>query len=190
MSVELTPTLLAHHRVLYVDDDESYRSLFVETIGAFVPVDVACSAHEALRKLASTRYSILVTEQRMPQMSGIELCIEASARFPEVHRILATAYRSMDIVTDAVHRGSVVHFITKPWTADYLRHTLKEGLTRVELERTVDRLREDIQEKETEAAIGMEFSRIVHDLASVPMPIYTTLLDLRAIAQQDDLNAE
>ncbi len=187
MSIELTPSVLAHHAVLYVDDNAWSRAIFSKVVRSFVAVDVADSAEQALDMLSQRPYSVVVTDQRMPRISGVELCVLVRARFPKVRRVLVTAFGDVDTAADAINRGGVSHFLTKPWKNDLLIHTLKELLTRIELERLVGALQHDIKNREIEIALGEQFGRIVHDLAGIPLPIRTALMDLNAILEDPAL---
>ena len=189
MSIELTPAVLARHAVLYVDDDEISRTVFARSIQSFVSVDVAESAAHAIAMLHERPYSLVVTDQRMPGMSGIELCVYVRAHFPRVRRMLVTAYGDLETATDAINRGGVSHFIAKPWKNNVLVHAIKETLERVELDSMVESLQEDIKKREIELALGEQFGRIVHDLSSIPLPIRTALLDLD-VAIEDPFMSE
>ena len=179
MSIELTPAVLARHAVLYVDDNEWSRTIFAHAVRSFVSVDLAETPEQALQMLQRRAYSIVVTDLRMPEMSGIDLCVQIRQLFPKVRRMLVTAYGDLETLVDAINRGGISHFVTKPWKNDFLVHAIKETLTRVELERTVESLQEDIKKREIELALGQQLGRIVHDLSGIPLPIRTALLDLR-----------
>lgn len=190
MSIELTPTLLRAHSVLYVDDHDWSRTVFARTVRSFVAVDVAESAAQAIEMLHHRAYSALVTDLRMPGMNGIDLCVLVREQFPRVQRMLVTAYGDLETAADAINRGGISHFITKPWKSDFLLHALKEVLTRVELERTVHALQDDIKKREIELVLGEQYGRIVHDLSSLPLPIRTALIDLQQVLDDPALPAE
>ena len=187
MSVQLTPAVLARHTILYVDDNDWSRSLFARTVQEFVSVDLADSGKQALQMLKQRSYSIVVTDLRMPDMDGIELCAQVREQFPKVRRILVTAYGDLTIATNAINRGGVSQLLTKPWKAEVLNHVIKEILTRVELERTVESLQENLKRREVELALGEQFGRVVHDLSSIPLPIRTSLLDLQQVCDDPEL---
>lgn len=189
MSMELTPETLARHAVLYVDDNDWSRAVFARTVESFVSVELAESPERALEMLRTRPYSIVVTDLRMPDMDGIELCVRVREQFPKVRRILVTAYGDLRTATDAINRGGISHFITKPWKTDFLVHAIKEILTRVELERTVESLQEDLRKREMETSLAERFARILHDLSSIPLPIRTALLDLRHVLTDQTLSA-
>ena len=187
MSIELTPAVLARHAILYVDDNEWSRTVFAKTVRSFVAVDLADSPEHAFEMLRARPYSIVVTDLLLPGMDGIDLCVTVRRRFPKVRRILVTAYGDLETAADAINRGGISHFVTKPWKADFLVHAIREILTRVELERTVESLQEDIRKREIEIALGEQFGRIVHDLSGIPLPIRTTLMDLSHVVEHGGL---
>ena len=190
VTIQLTRAVLARHAILFVDDNDWSRTVFARTVSPFVHVDLAESVQEALEMLHARRYSILVTDYRMPDMDGIELCVAARAQFPMVRRILVTAYGDLETVTDAINRGGVSHFVTKPWKHDFLIHALKEILMRVELERRVESLQDAIKQREIEVALGEQANRIVHDLKSIPLPIRTALMDLEQVRADPSLSED
>jgi CheY-like chemotaxis protein len=111
--------------VLYVDDDRNNLTLFRYAVSAY-PVVVAASGAEALALLAAQPIGVLVTDQRMPEMSGTELAERVKQAYPHVARVLLTAYPEAPEVQAALRSGLVSQVLAKPWRAENLEMLLHD----------------------------------------------------------------
>ena len=116
----------------------------------------AASGADALEVLDHHNVALLITDQRMPEMTGIELLNKTVVRRPRMVRIILTGYTDVDALVEAINCGEVYRYVSKPWTNEELLLTVKRALEhyetiekRCELEsankRLIDRMRE-IQE--------------------------------------------
>ena len=109
--------------VLFVDDEanvlNSLKRLFIDSD---LKIMTALNAFEAMDILKNNSVSVIVSDNRMPGMTGIELLQNAKKISPDSVRILITAYADMKSAIDAINEGEVYKFITKPWND----HDLKE----------------------------------------------------------------
>jgi response regulator RpfG family c-di-GMP phosphodiesterase len=101
--------------VLYVDDEENNLFSFKATFRIKYQVLTAISGDEALKILAANQVHIIITDQRMPEMTGVEFLEKVLETFPDPMRILLTGYADMAAVVDAVNKGKIFHYLTKPW---------------------------------------------------------------------------
>jgi response regulator RpfG family c-di-GMP phosphodiesterase len=120
---------MRQHTVLFVDDESHVlgtikRLLQNEAYG----VITANSGAEALELLAKQPVSLIVTDQRMPEMSGLDLLKEAKARFPGAIRMIITGYADLEVVIKAINEGEVYRFIPKPWNDEDLKLTVRQAL--------------------------------------------------------------
>ena len=142
-------------RILIVDDErlaaEALRkNLQLDGFDA----DVAASAEEALTCLATTLYSVVVTDLRMPEMSGIELCEEIKRLYPDTDVIIATAFGTITNAVEAVKRGAY-DYLTKPVEPERLVTKLQHILERHRLVDENRALSEEIQaERQRKRLIG------------------------------------
>ncbi|RXZ37067.1 hybrid sensor histidine kinase/response regulator [Oxalobacteraceae bacterium CAVE-383] len=90
----------------------------------------ANSAPEALELLASTPVDVIVSDQRMPDMTGVEFFRIAKERYPETIRIMLSGYTELQSVTDAVNEGAIYKFLTKPWDDNQLKTHVAEAFHR------------------------------------------------------------
>lgn len=83
---------------------------------------------QGLEVLATTPVDVIVSDQRMPGMTGVEFLREARKRFPDTVRIVLSGYTELQSVTDAINEGAVYKFLTKPWDDEHLRANIADAL--------------------------------------------------------------
>jgi DNA-binding NtrC family response regulator len=112
----------AHH-LLFVDDEpmilQSLSLLFED-----YPVHTATNGQQGLEILRSHPISVIITDQRMPGMTGIEFLREAKDIAPDAVRILMTGYSDLQAIIDSVNVGEVFRYVNKPWQAEKLKETV------------------------------------------------------------------
>ena len=115
-------------RVLFVDDDErvlnALRALFRE------PFDIitADSGAQALELLKASPVQIIVSDQRMPGMTGVELLREVKKAMPRTVRILLTGYSDLAAMVGSINEGEVFRFVKKPWDNDEIQEVMMEAM--------------------------------------------------------------
>lgn len=150
--------------VLIVDDERPNVDLFVRVFDEDFAILTASSGAEALTVLETNAIAVIVSDHRMPGMTGVDLLAEAGTRWPDVRRVLLTAYSDRGLLLDAIRRGHVHEYVVKPWDADDLRLRIQGGiaafdrakeLAGAERERTI--LREELDRRiGGSAIIGLE----------------------------------
>lgn len=110
--------------ILYVDDEENNLFSFKAAFRTKYKIFTALSGNEALQILASTQIHIIITDQRMPEMTGVEFLKLVLKEHPDPMRILLTGYADMAAVVDAVNEGKIFHYLAKPWDEDELDLTI------------------------------------------------------------------
>jgi DNA-binding NtrC family response regulator len=103
--------------VLVVDDEPEIRATLARAIGRALPgtrVVTAADGQEALARLAAEPVDVIVTDYRMPGMTGVELLARSLALAPTASRILVTAYAEVPVVAKALNEGHVSKFLQKP----------------------------------------------------------------------------
>lgn len=134
------------HRVLIVDDEEivlvALRELLLRQ---GYQVVTTTEATVAIEELKLQQFAVVISDQRMPVMSGLELLARAREIQPDATRILITAVLSLDTVLDAINKGEIYRFIVKPWLREELLVTMKNAAQRHELIRQNRQLQEGTQ---------------------------------------------
>ncbi len=113
--------------ILYVDDEENNLFSFKATFRIKYQVITALSGEEALKILATKPVQIIITDQRMPEMTGVEFLEKVLEAFPDPMRILLTGYADMGAVVDAVNKGKIFHYLAKPWNEEELDLTINRA---------------------------------------------------------------
>ena len=114
-------------RLLCVDDDAAVLDGLALTLRRSFDVTTAESAVEALRLLDAQDYPIVMSDMRMPRMSGAELLAEVRKRHPDSVRLLLTGYADMEAAASAVNEGQVFRFLIKPCTPPVLLRALQDA---------------------------------------------------------------
>ncbi len=120
---------MTQRHILLVDDDARLldglrRALRREPF----TVRTATSAAQALEILDTMPLDVIVSDEQMPIMRGTQLLIEVRQRFPEVVRILLTGRATVNMAVEAVNRGQIFKFLTKPCPPDTLAKAIRHGL--------------------------------------------------------------
>lgn len=127
--------------ILFVDDEEnilsSLRRLFRSSE---YQISVASSGADALAIMEQQNIDLVVSDMRMPQMNGAELLEIIQQRWPETMRILLTGYSDIRMTIDAINKGNIYRYISKPWDDDEILLTVRQALERKGLEREKHRL--------------------------------------------------
>jgi response regulator RpfG family c-di-GMP phosphodiesterase len=110
--------------ILYVDDEENNLLSFKATFRIKYKVFTALSGSKALDVLEKNQVHIIITDQRMPEMTGIEFLEKVLEKYPDPMRILLTGYSDMNAVIDAVNKGKIFHYLAKPWNEEELDFTI------------------------------------------------------------------
>ncbi len=172
--------------ILLVDDEPMALKYFSKSFGLRFRIYSAGSAHEALEVLEKhhDRIGVIVTDQRMPESTGVELLKVVRDRYPHTVRILTTAYSEMDTLVAAINTGAVYSFVSKPWKPNELERTLSDALAHHQselreatlIEQTIDELRLKILEDRA-ADMGQIAAKIGHYVHNALCPL-TILIDL------------
>lgn len=133
---------MTRYAVLYVDDEEKALKYFRRAVAdEALPVHTASSVSEALGVLEvyGEEIGVLITDQRMPGQTGVDLLRRVREDWPEIVRLLTTAYSDLEEAIEAVNRGEIFRYITKPWDIRQLRTELDQALEihRLRLERSL-----------------------------------------------------
>ncbi len=111
-------------KVLYVDDEVHNLRSFKATFRRDFTLFTAESGPEGLEIFKKEDLNIILTDQRMPEMTGIEFLVEVQKINPEPMRILITGYSDITAVIDAINKGQVYRYLNKPWQYEDLKATI------------------------------------------------------------------
>jgi FixJ family two-component response regulator len=131
--------------LLLVDDEENVVSALVRLLRRDgYRILRASSGVEGLEILSSNTVGVIISDQRMPGMTGVEFLSRVKEAYPDTVRIVLSGYTELNSVTDAINRGAVYKFLTKPWEDDLLRANVEEAFHRYEMKLDNIRLNQEI----------------------------------------------
>ncbi|MCE7043750.1 sigma-54 dependent transcriptional regulator [Dyadobacter sp. CY312] len=116
------------YTILYVDDEEINLTFFSATFSWEYNVITALSAADAIRLFQENEVDLVVADQRMPGMSGVEFFEHIYGLNPEPARILLTGYGDLETIIQAVNQGKIFHFFQKPWVEEDLIAAFERAL--------------------------------------------------------------
>jgi signal transduction histidine kinase len=138
--------------VLFVDDEEHNLSSFRAAFRRDFHVETCSDPEMAIELVSQNDYHVVVSDQRMPGLSGIDFFSRIHPSNPDQVKILCTAYADIQILMDALNRGQVFRFVSKPWNEDELRVAIIDAydqhLTRKKLKKSNEELRAALDELE------------------------------------------
>jgi two-component system response regulator HupR/HoxA len=133
------------YELLFIDDEVANLQKLQRTFMDSYAVHLAQSGEEALDILQRHPIDAIVTDQKMPGMTGIEFLEASQKDYPNIVRIVLTGYTEVDDLIAAINTGKVHKYITKPWEPNDLRMAVQEALERMELQRENERLAKELQ---------------------------------------------
>ncbi|GAA5160333.1 ATP-binding response regulator [Viridibacterium curvum] len=171
-------------RLLLVDDEENILSSLRRLLRRDgYEIRVAGSGAEGLEILKQVEIDVIVSDQRMPGMTGTEFLKEACRLYPSTVRIVLSGYTELESVTRAINEGSVYRFLTKPWDDEQLRRHILEAVRHKRVEDENLKLQEQLRaanqrmtallDERQEALLLDEVSlQFAHELlADLPLPV-------------------
>ncbi len=168
--------------VLYVDDERGNRIVFEQSLAADFTIKVAADAQSALEILEAEEVAVLVTDMRMPTMSGEELLRIAKERWPQTIRMVVTAYSDIDPILRAINEGLVARYIIKPWVRAELSQVLRWATEAWQLSHSSAAVHRRLLETERLATLGSVSGMLVHDLKQPLMSLAVNVELLRELA--------
>jgi len=190
-SISLAPKL----RILAVDDERANLNLLRRTFHRDYEILLAENAQQGLNILKSAPVDMIISDQRMPGMTGVEMLAESRTIYPNAVRIILTAYADVKDIIDSINQGNIYRYILKPWSPDELKVTVSKALDHYRLEeenrdlvrrlqKSLDDLRaaqKELLQQERLSTLGKMASSVIHDL-KLPMSNIRTSASLLADA--------
>ena len=119
------------YTILLVDDEENIlRSLKRQMVDLEYGIEIVSSGPQGLDVLDAKEIAVIISDQRMPGMSGTEFLSLAKTKQPDAVRILLTAYSDLKDTVEAINQGAIYKYISKPWAEDTLKRTVAEAVER------------------------------------------------------------
>lgn len=197
----------ATHAILFVDDEIEILSALKRTMRSFpYPCLYANSGKKAISLLAAQPVAVLISDMRMPEMSGPQLLKYARLHYPKTIRLVLSGYSDSSDILSAVNRGHIYRYIVKPWDNGVLKTIVRQAMELFELQWEKERLQRQLEaqnelleqkvESRTQqlikisahAEIGKYASQIVHNLKNPLQVLFGTLGLSKKILPKNDHN--
>jgi two-component system response regulator AtoC len=137
---------LSKFPVLVVDDESDNLDAFRFTFGKTFTLHLAGSGEEALALARAHDMAVVVTDQRMPRMTGLELLRAVRDVRPDAIGIIVTAFTDVEVLIESINLGRIYRYVTKPWDSKELRGILIQAVERFHLGRENRRLAEQLSQ--------------------------------------------
>jgi len=140
------------YHILYVDDEEHNLTSFKAAFRQHYHIHTATSAREGMRVLNDHPIHVLITDQRMPEMTGVQFLEAIIPQYPDAIRMILTGFSDIEAIIKAINSGRVYRYITKPWDENELKMTIDSAIAYYSLQQRnrelVDELHDKVQEQE------------------------------------------
>ena len=174
------------HTVLCVDDEENIlHSLKRLLRKESYRVLTASSGADGLKILKENDVHMVVSDQRMPEMSGTEFLAKVKENYPEVIRIVLTGYTEVDSITKSINKGHIYKFILKPWNDQNLKLEIKQGLEQYSLVQSNKRLHEEVLQRNEELKSINENLEVLVEGRTMALEIQNQALELSHAILED-----
>lgn len=121
------------HTILCVDDESDNIDALERLFRTKYRVLKATSGSDALKHLDKDRVTVIISDQRMPSMTGVEFLAKSLKTHPDAIRILLTGYADIEVVIEAINSGRIYRYVNKPWDPVDLVNTVDKAVERFEL---------------------------------------------------------
>lgn len=170
-------------KILYIDDESKNLTAFKASFRRSYEIATAISASDAAELLKHESFHIIIADQRMPDVTGVEFFQSIRKTYPNAIRILLTGYTDVKEIVDAINKGEIFRFITKPWNEFEMHNAIRNAY---EIYSVRIELQQKMEELET---ANHELNRLIystsHDLRS-PLASIISIINLAKLDPLDD----
>lgn len=134
------------HRILYVDDEPDNLVVFKSTFRRYYEIHTAHSGIEGLEILKQIPISVIITDQRMPEMTGMQF-LSRIPEEPENMRMILTGFSDIQAIIDAINSGNVFRYVSKPWDKNELKDIIDMAIQSYEKRISQSRYIQELEHK-------------------------------------------
>lgn len=132
--------------ILYVDDEKDNLTVFNSAFRRNYDIHLASSGREGLEIMKKHEIQMIITDQRMPGLTGTAFLERTLPEYPDCIRIILTGFSDIDAVIEAINKGKIYRYITKPWDREEMKITIDNGLETYNLKQQNKKLVEELIE--------------------------------------------
>lgn len=180
--------------ILIVDDEKDNLEALKRLLRAEYSVTACESPIDALKLLPKQAFHVILSDQRMPEMTGVEFLEKAKEMCPLTTRVLLTGYTDVESVIGAINRGNIYRYIAKPWDPEDLRLTLRQAneafrlkqeieLKNVALAKSNDELKRALRELTVLDRAKARFLSLVSHELNTPLTVLTSFVSMMVDAK-------
>lgn len=158
------------HTILYVDDETNNLIVFRNSFFRKFHVLTASSPGEGLKLLKEHAVQVIITDQRMPDMTGVDFLAKASQISPKSIKMILTAYSDTDVILKAVNELGIYQFILKPWETSHLLLSINNAVQKYELSEQNESLIKDLEK--AKSSLEKKVLERTSELASKNQELY------------------
>jgi adenylate cyclase len=152
---------MKEYNILYVDDEEHNLVAFKATFRKEYKIFTAKSAEEGFEILKKNKICLIITDQRMPKMTGIQFLEKVISQHPEAIRMIITGFSDVEAIIEAINTGRVFRYITKPWDENELKMSIDNAIQLYAMQQMnndiLDQLQLKINEQEKTVRIFQKY---------------------------------
>ncbi|WP_274763452.1 HD domain-containing phosphohydrolase [Pseudoalteromonas sp. G4] len=134
-------------KMMIVDDEVEVLNALKRLFRKDYDVEIFSDPELAAQQLLETTYAVIVSDMKMPKMSGAELLSKACEICPDTPRILLTGYSDIDSTAMAINQGKINNYVSKPWSNDELKNVVLQAVEQFQLKQSVQRLEVELKLK-------------------------------------------
>lgn len=177
------------HTILCVDDEADNVDALERLLRTKYKVLKATSGQDALKVLDQNRVTLIISDQRMPKMTGVEFLARSLKTHPDAIRILLTGYADIEVVIEAINSGQIYRYVNKPWDPVDLVNTVDKAVERYELGQELREKNQALQaaldELQTLDQAKNQFMVLVNHELKTPLTTMLSFTDLLAETKLD-----
>ena len=152
--------------ILYVDDEKSNLIVFEANFEDDFRVHIANSAAEALQLIEQLPIPVVIADQRMPDMTGVEMFALIRRNHPHIQRVILSGYAESESIIDSINQGQVFQFVRKPWQKPELLSVIRRAMEAHDMALENTSLMERLLVSEQCALLGRATAEIAHEMGN------------------------
>ncbi len=172
--------------ILYVDDERANRIVFEASLQGDFAIKSVADAKTALEFLAGNEVAVLITDIRMPDMTGDQLLRIVKEKWPGTMRMVITAYSDIEPILAAINEGLVARYVVKPWNLDELTQLLRWAIEAWSFGQQSSALQQRLLETERLSTLGTIAGSVIHDLNQ---PLASLVINAERLVELADATA-